>query len=143
MTQTAPDTLRQLDERQGFEALRGFLTAYWERGGRRSDDLAGLIARLEHAADDQTRDPAPWLDWREAVKAACAARPEGAQAFAPSAASPKPTMEARQLGFFSDWYVVVVWPSGKKQRVDGFNSKAHALGWIEHESPEWIANQKP
>lgn len=50
----------------------------------------------------------------------------------------RPTMTPRQMGFFSDWYVQVVWPSGAKDRVDGFASEAHARGWIEHESAAWI-----
>ena len=39
----------------------------------------------------------------------------------------KPVMTPRQMSFFSDWYVQIVWPSGRKERVDGFSSEAHAL----------------
>jgi NTP pyrophosphatase (non-canonical NTP hydrolase) len=50
-----------------------------------------------------------------------------------------PTMQPKQMGFFSDWYVEVRWPDGQKERVTGFSSEHHALGWIEHESPAWLA----
>ena len=50
----------------------------------------------------------------------------------------KPVMIPRQMAFFSDWYVQIVWPSGRKERVDGFSSEAHARGWIEHESRAWL-----
>jgi hypothetical protein len=49
-----------------------------------------------------------------------------------------PILTPRQLGFFSEWFVEVVWPSGRKERVDGFSSEAHARGWIAHESAAWI-----
>ena len=54
----------------------------------------------------------------------------------------KPTMEARSLGFFSEWYVMITWPTGHKKRVDGFKNEAHARGWIEHESAVFLANAK-
>jgi hypothetical protein len=44
------------------------------------------------------------------------------------------------MGFFSEWYVQIVWPDGRKKRVDGFSSEAHARGWIEHESRAYIAD---
>jgi hypothetical protein len=53
-----------------------------------------------------------------------------------------PKMIPRQLAFFSDWYVQIIWPSGRKERVDGFESEAHARGWIEHESGAWLDTPK-
>jgi hypothetical protein len=50
-----------------------------------------------------------------------------------------PTMTPRQMNMFSDWYVVVVWPDGHKQQVNGFKDERHARGWIEHESQAWLA----
>lgn len=50
-----------------------------------------------------------------------------------------PRMEPRAVGFFSDWYVLVTWPNGEKQKVAGFTSEAHARGWIEHDSKTWLA----
>lgn len=52
----------------------------------------------------------------------------------------KPTMEPRQLSFFSEWCVVVVWPDGQKQRIEGFTTEVHARRWIENESAAWIAS---
>jgi hypothetical protein len=49
-------------------------------------------------------------------------------------------MTPRQLSFFSEWFVEVVWPNGAKQRVHGFSSEAHARGWIAHESASWLVN---
>ena len=54
-----------------------------------------------------------------------------------------PSLTPRQLTFFSEWYVEIAWPNGRKRRVDGFSSEAHARGWIEHESSNWIANDGP
>jgi len=50
-----------------------------------------------------------------------------------------PTMQPKQMAFFSDWFVEVRWPDGQKEKVSGFSSEHHALGWIEHESPAWLA----
>jgi hypothetical protein len=57
----------------------------------------------------------------------------------------KPTMTPRPLGLFSEWYVLVVWPTGKQQQVHGFTNEAHARGWIAEESEAWItqARQTP
>jgi hypothetical protein len=49
-----------------------------------------------------------------------------------------PTFEPRPLGIFSEWYVQIVWPSGHKERVDGFKNEAHARGWIATESAAWL-----
>lgn len=54
-----------------------------------------------------------------------------------------PTLTPRQLGFFSDWKIIVVWPNGVKQQINGFSSEAHARGWITHNSAEWIASNTP
>ena len=64
---------------------------------------------------------------------------------APAAApapEPGPTMIPKSLGFFSEWYVQVIWPSGKKDRIDGFENEAHARGWIAQESAAWIEQAK-
>jgi hypothetical protein len=53
-----------------------------------------------------------------------------------------PRMAPRQMGFFSEWYVQVVWPDGRKERVHGFKDEAHARGWIEHEAPAWLAGRR-
>jgi len=46
------------------------------------------------------------------------------------------------MGIFSEWYVLVTWPSGHTDRVQSFKSEAHARGWIEHESAGWIADKR-
>ena len=58
---------RTLDERDAFDAMFVFLEAYWERGGRTSDDLAVLLGSLNLAGDGMPMDPAQWSDWRAAV----------------------------------------------------------------------------
>lgn len=50
-----------LDENAAYHAMRVFMEAYWERGGRTSDDLAVLLTNFEI-------DPAMRSDWAEAVK---------------------------------------------------------------------------
>jgi len=50
-----------------------------------------------------------------------------------------PKMEPKRLGIFSDWYVLVTWPNGDKQKVPGFTSEEHARGWIEHDAKTWVA----
>lgn len=50
-----------LDQETAYKAMRVFIEAYWERGGRSSDDLAGLLGGFEI-------DPAMRYDWADAVK---------------------------------------------------------------------------
>lgn len=52
--------LRRLDELQAFDAMRTFLKSYWERGGKRSNDLAVLLGSLNREAERNTPplDPA-------------------------------------------------------------------------------------
>ena len=55
-----------------------------------------------------------------------------------------PTLTPKQIGFFfSDWKILVVWPNGLKQQINGFTSEAHARGWIDHNSADWIAGNTP
>ena len=53
-----------------------------------------------------------------------------------------PKMEPYAFGFFSEWYVLVTWPSGHKEKVQAFTSEAHARGWIAQEGPAWIAKAR-
>ena len=53
----------------GYDAMRHFLEAYWERGDRSSDDIAVLLGSLNR---DVTRDGGPvdaaqWDDWLKAI----------------------------------------------------------------------------
>jgi hypothetical protein len=36
------------------------------------------------------------------------------------------------------WSVRVMVAHGKQPQIDGFNRKAEAIAWIEHESREWL-----
>ena len=115
--QTAVEVLRR---RQLIEVTRRAATdtseyrplSPWRRGEHRSDGPVLAPSVVDHAPTS----PAP--------------------------ASPTPTMTPRQLKFFSEWYVVVAWPDGREQRVNGFDSEAHARGWIDQESEAWIANAR-
>jgi len=53
-----------------------------------------------------------------------------------------PTLEPHPFGLFSEWYVLVTWPSGHTERVQAFKSEAHARGWIASESKAWIAEAR-
>ena len=46
-----------------FDAMIAFLTAYWERGERASDDIAVLLGSLARHDDGMPMDPALWEDW--------------------------------------------------------------------------------
>ena len=63
--------LPTLDALEGFDAMRSFLEAYWERGGRSSDDLALLLSGIERDTsirpDGGTLDPSKWDDWLKAI----------------------------------------------------------------------------
>jgi hypothetical protein len=69
MTDWTGSHLQKLDELQAFDAMRAFLEAYWALGGKRSDDLAVLLGRLNRDVEQNTPplDPALWHDWRDAV----------------------------------------------------------------------------
>lgn len=60
-----------LDEKQAFEAMRYFLNAYWERGGRPVGDLGGLLGDIGSGLweDGTPNDPAQWTDWLDAISA--------------------------------------------------------------------------
>ncbi len=62
-----------LTDEQGFEAMRHFLAAFWERGGSDPDsDVAELLrwTARDVEVDGGTNDPAQWNDWLLAVDAA-------------------------------------------------------------------------
>jgi len=58
-----PRNACSFDKEVGFEAMKLFLEAYWERGGRTSDDLAVLLGSLDI-------DPAQRSDWAAAIRRA-------------------------------------------------------------------------
>lgn len=63
----------ELDELEAFDAMRLFLEAYWQRGGKSSDDIAVLLGSLNRTTGPPL-DLAQWYDWREAVAKARAQR---------------------------------------------------------------------
>ena len=60
---------------QAFRAMHHFVEAYWERGGKRGDELTLFLSysetRWEPTDDNRlgTGDPAAWNDWLDAVRA--------------------------------------------------------------------------
>jgi hypothetical protein len=61
-----------LNEKQAYDAMVRFLDAYWERGGRKSEDLAGLLGSLSLLPDGTPADAAMWEDWLNALREATA-----------------------------------------------------------------------
>jgi hypothetical protein len=53
-----------LDEREAFEAMTRFLTAFYKRT---NGDMATLMADIEMQSDGLTNDPAAWSDWMHFV----------------------------------------------------------------------------
>lgn len=62
------EELRPLTELEAYDAMLAFLGAYWERGGKASDDIAVLLASTQRLQDGGPLDPAQWYDWRAAVE---------------------------------------------------------------------------
>lgn len=60
------EPLRSLTELEAYDTARAFLEAYWERGGKQSDDIAVLLGSMNRAGGCPL-DPAQWHDWRNAV----------------------------------------------------------------------------
>ena len=67
----AIDTLSapELSIRESYLCMVHFLETYWERGGRSSDDLAGVLGGLPLTPDGISVDPAMMGDWLDAVAA--------------------------------------------------------------------------
>jgi hypothetical protein len=62
---------------QAFEAMRRYLTAYWERGGRQESELMLVLSEMNTTTwkDGGTADPAAWHDWEPAVSETLATGP--------------------------------------------------------------------
>ena len=54
---------------EGYRAMLAFLEAYWERGLKRSDDIATLLSSMDLVGPDRPLDIAQWHDWLDAVEA--------------------------------------------------------------------------
>ncbi len=59
-----------LSELEAYDAMLAFLVAYWERGGKSDNSLAGLLGGLSRDTwvGGSTADPAQWNDWLAAVE---------------------------------------------------------------------------
>jgi hypothetical protein len=70
------DETPRLSLREGFDAMRHFLEAYWERGLRSSDDIRLLLSALDASMtnDGGPMDIAQWNDWLAATDKVEAAR---------------------------------------------------------------------
>ena len=62
----AGQPVHQLSELEAFDAMRAFLEAYWERGGKQSDDIAVLLGSLNRYGGPPL-DIAQWHDWLDAL----------------------------------------------------------------------------
>ncbi len=62
-------TSQTLTPLEAYAAMVVFLEAYWERGGKSSEELAGLLGSMNRTifVDAGTADPAQWEDWLHAV----------------------------------------------------------------------------
>lgn len=56
-----------LAPRDAYKAAFLFLDGYWRRGGKSSDEIAGLLGSMSLGPDGQPMDPAMWSDWETAV----------------------------------------------------------------------------
>ncbi|WP_161638402.1 hypothetical protein [uncultured Brevundimonas sp.] len=67
----AIDTLSapELSIRESYLCMAHFLETYWDRGGRSSEELAGLLGGLPLSPDGVSADPAMMGDWLDAVAA--------------------------------------------------------------------------
>lgn len=65
-----------LTEVEAYDAMRVFLEAWWERGGREPDEIGGLLGALAPLSDGFSADPAQWHDWLAAIRAVKARKGE-------------------------------------------------------------------
>ncbi|HBY42164.1 MULTISPECIES: hypothetical protein [unclassified Brevundimonas] len=61
-------TLPTLTTDQAYQAMRVFLEAYWERGGRADTQITDLLSGMQ-GGTEETADPAMWADWLDAIGA--------------------------------------------------------------------------
>lgn len=53
---------------EAYRAMFLFLEAYWRSGGKRSDEIGGMLGSMAFLqGDGGTMDPACWSDWEAAV----------------------------------------------------------------------------
>jgi hypothetical protein len=52
-----------------------------------------------------------------------------------------PTLKARELKDGSSWYIVLTWPNGQTENIDGFGSESELNEWITTKYRGWLAKQ--
>ena len=50
-----------------------------------------------------------------------------------------PRFYPRKTYLARDYYVLVVWPEGSRQRVDCFSNRQDAAIWVKRSASEWLA----
>jgi hypothetical protein len=50
-----------------------------------------------------------------------------------------PTLQARELKDGSAWYIVLTWPNGQTENIDGFGSESELDEWITTKYRAWLA----
>jgi hypothetical protein len=67
--------LHALTELEAYDAMCVFVEAYWERGGKASDDIAVLLGSTQRLRNGRPLDPAQWDNWRDAVASVVKRKP--------------------------------------------------------------------
>ena len=88
----------------------------------------------------ETPDPEGWKRFEHAVDAALHTKPKHREGKPKTESKAKPIFTPRELKDWSGWFVVVQWPNGREQHVNGFGSEAAAISWIADESAAWLAS---
>jgi hypothetical protein len=68
---------RKLTEREAYLVMLQFLEAYWERGEKRSGDIAVLLGSASLVSNGMPLDQALWNDWISAIEKIRPGRGEG------------------------------------------------------------------
>ena len=62
------DNQKELSRIEAYQAMFLFLDFYWKLGGKKSDELAGLLGSLALLPDGESADPALMDDWKKCVE---------------------------------------------------------------------------
>ena len=53
-----------------------------------------------------------------------------------------PTLQARELKDGSAWYIVLTWPNGQTENIDGFSSETEINEWMTTKYRGWLAKHE-
>ena len=53
-----------------------------------------------------------------------------------------PTLQARELKDGSAWYIVLTWPNGLTESIDGFSSETEINEWMTTKYRGWLAKHE-